>query len=189
MYLPGKRNIADPLSRLLKVDNARQSENREAAEEYVSLVAVNVTTKALTTREVEEASGDDAELQLLHKCIDTGAWVGCPNKIYADISGELCVIAQLVLTGSRIVIPHTLRPQALAHEGHLGIVALRGKVWWPDTDYNVEKYCRVCHGCQLVVQPDPPETIRSTTLLDGQWKDVTDDSLDHYLLDIRYWSW
>ena len=107
------------------------------AEEHVRFVAMNSTPKAVTTHDVERASSDDAELQQLRECIDTGRWTDCPDKLYDAISGELCVIGQLVLRGSRIVMPGKLRPQALAleHEGHLGIVgtkqALRSYVWWP----------------------------------------------------------
>ena len=99
------------------------------------------------------------------------------------ISGELCAIGQLVLRGSRIVMPRKLRPQALAlaHEGHLGIVgtkqALRSKVWWPGIDKAVETYCRSSHGCQLVARPAAPEPIRSTTLPVGPWIDVGVDLL------------
>ena len=98
--------------------------------------AINATTKAMTTREVERASSEDTELQQLRKL--HGTWVGCADKIYAAISGELCVIGQLVLRGSMIVIPHKLRRQALALSGG-----------------PVERYCRACHGSQLVAQPDP----------------------------------
>ena len=51
-----------------------------------------------------------------------------------------CAIGQLVLRGTRIVLPSKLRSQAisLAHEGHLGTVgtkrSLRSKVWWPGID-------------------------------------------------------
>ena len=40
------------------------------------------------------------------------------------VAGELCVIGQLVLRGTRIIIPSKLQPRtlALAHEGHLGVV-------------------------------------------------------------------
>ena len=122
IHLPGKNNIADPLSRLLKVDMTQQSEFSKMAEEHVRFVAINSTPKAMTTHDVERASSDDAELQQLRECIDTGRWTDCPDKLYAAISGELCVIGQLVLRGSRIVMPRKLRPQALAlaHEGHLG---------------------------------------------------------------------
>ena len=180
---PKKNNIADPLSRLLKVDMAQQSEFSKMAEEHVRFVAINSTPKAMTTHDVERASSDDAELQQLRECIDTGRWTDCPDKLYAAISGELCVIGQLVLRRSRIVMPRKLRPQALAlaHEGHLGIVgtkqSLRSKVWWPGIDKAVETYCRSCHGCQLVARPDAPEPIRSTTLPVGPWIDVGVDLL------------
>ena len=137
----------------------------------------------MTTHDVERASSDDAELHQLRECIDTGRWTDCPDKLYAAISGELCVICQLVLRGSRIVKPRKLRPQALAlaHEGHLVIVgtkqSLRSKVWWPGIDKTVETYCRSCHGCQLVARPDAPEPIRSTTLPVGPWIDVGVDLL------------
>ena len=174
---------ADPLSRLLMIDMAQQSEFSKMAEEHVRFVAINSTPKAMTTHDVERASSDDAELQQLRECIDTGRWTDCPDKLYAAIGGELCVIGQLVLRGSRIVMPRKLRPQALAlaHEGHLGIVgtkqALRSKVWWPGIDRAVETYCRSCHGCQLVARPDAPEPIRSTTLPVGPWIDVGVDLL------------
>ena len=116
------------------IDMTQQSEFSKMAEEHVRFVAINSTPKAMTAHDVERASSDDAELQELRECIDTGRWTDCPDKLYAAISGELCVIGQLVLRGSRIVMPRKLRPQALAlaHEGHMGIVgstqALRSKV-------------------------------------------------------------
>ncbi len=50
----------------------------------------------------------------------------------------------MVLRGTRLVIPQSLRTTvlALAHEGHLGIVGtknnLRTKVWWPGMDKAAE---------------------------------------------------
>jgi len=77
------------------------------------------------------------------------------------------VIGQLVLRGTRIVLPSKLRPQAipLAHKGHLGIIGtkqnLRRKVWWPGIDKATEKFCKSCYGCQLVARPNPPEPLTS----------------------------
>ena len=45
IHLPGKNNIADPLSRLLKVDMAQQSEFSVMAEERVRFVAINSTPR------------------------------------------------------------------------------------------------------------------------------------------------
>ena len=46
----------------------------------------------LKKNNVERASSDDAELQQLRECIDTGTWNDCLDKLYAAISGKLCVI-------------------------------------------------------------------------------------------------
>ena len=86
---------------------------------------------------------------------------------------EVCVIGQLLLRGTRIVILKKLqrRTRAPAHEGHLGVVGtkqnLRTKGWWPGMDKAADRHCRACDGCQLVARPDPPEPIRSTALPDG----------------------
>ena len=97
------------------------------------------------------------------------------------VAGELCVIGQLVLRGTHIIIPSKLKPRALAlaHEGHLGVVGtkqnLRAKVWWPGMDKAAQRHCRAHHGCQLVARPDPPEPIRSTSLPYGPWQDLAVD--------------
>ena len=62
--------------------------------------------------------------------------------------GELSAIGELVLRGTRIVLPKQLRCQALrlAHEGHPGIVAMKQrlctKVWWPVWK---AKWCKIQH--------------------------------------------
>ena len=69
----------------------------------------------------------------------------------------------------------------LAHEGHQGVVKtkqrLRPKVWWPWMDRGVQHKCRVCHGCQLVSQPSPPELMRRTELPTEPWQDLAADLL------------
>jgi len=82
------------------------------------------------------------------------------------------------LGGTHIILLNKLRTQAvaLAHESHLGIVGtkqnLRSKVWWPTMDKAAEKFCKLCHGCQLVAQPDPTEPLKSTTFPESPWKDL-----------------
>lgn len=180
VHVPGKQNIADPLSRLLG-DTAKKEIHRHESEEYVRFVAVSATPKALTTREVEEASATDPELEEVRKAITSGHFENC--KPYAPIANELCVMGYLVLRGNRIVLPQSLQARALslAHEGHLGIVGtkqhLRTKLWWPGMDRAAEKYCKACHGCQIVARPDPPEPLRTTPLPDGPWQDVAIDLL------------
>ena len=53
-YLPGKQNIADPLSRLLQTEEqAEPSPEQRVAEEFTRFVAVTTTPQAMTTQEIE----------------------------------------------------------------------------------------------------------------------------------------
>ena len=177
IHIPGLQNIADPLSRLVRSEQC----HKHGADQYVRFVAVNATPNAMNTREIEEISAEDEELDTVRKALQTGNYDQC--KAYAPIAGELCAYGQLILRGTRIVLPSKLRPRAmaLAHEGHMGIVGtkqnLRTKVWWPGMDKAAERHCRSCHGCQLMAQSDPPEPIKSTTLPEGPWKDLAADLL------------
>ena len=141
VYILGTRNIADPLSRLLD-RKTKPPRHEHGSEEYVRFVALHATPRALSTHEIEEASAIDEELMEVKKSIESGCFDKC--KQYTLVAGELCIIGQLVLRGTRIVMPNKLcsRALALAHEGHLGIVGtkqnLQTKVWWPGTDKAAE---------------------------------------------------
>ena len=181
-YQPGPKNIADALSRLVTSEDGG-SRHSSQAEQYVRFVAVSATPSAMTTREVEMASAEDEELSAIRKCIDEESWDQLAYKQYIPCSGELCTIGQLILRGTRIVIPKKLRPRilSLAHEGHLGVVGtkqkLRSRVWWPGMEKDAEKHCKTCYGCQLVSRPNPPEPIRATALPTGPWRDLAVDLL------------
>ena len=109
--------------------------------------------------EIERASDVDEELSNLRKCVQTEMWHKLENKRYLLVRNELSVIGKLVLRGTRIIIPSSLRDQVLhlAHEGHPGIVSmkrrLRTKVWWPGCDKDAEMFCKTCHSCQMVSMP------------------------------------
>ena len=112
----------------------------------------------------------------MSKAIAMGWFEKC--RQYMTVAGELCVIGQLVLRGTCLIIPSKLQPRtlALAHESHLGMIGtkqnLRTKVCGQGWVKRAERHCRACHGCQPVAQPDPPEPIRSTSLPDGPWQDL-----------------
>ena len=102
---------------------------------------------------------------------------------FMRVKNELCVLGKLVLRGTRIIIPQSLRKQVLhlAHEGHQGIVKMKGwlrtKVWWPKMDTDAEQICKSCHGCQVVsgfCAPEPMQRVEPPT---GPWQDVAIDVL------------
>ena len=85
----------------------------------------------------------------------------------------------------------------LAHEGHQGMVRnkvrLREKVWWPKMDKQVEDAIRSCHPCQLVGSGAKPEPVRSSSLPDGPWKEISVDLIEisngkHLLVVVDYYS-
>ena len=94
----------------------------------------------MTTREIEKASAIDPEFDEIRLCFATGDWASCKSSGYLHVKSELCCYGQLLLHGTRLIIPKSLREQVfhLAHEGHQGIVEtknrLRSKVWWPKMD-------------------------------------------------------
>ncbi len=173
-------NIADPLSHLLG-PSAKGATHAHKAEEYVRFIAVCATPSALTTKEVEQISANYVELQRLKAAIQTGCFDDCPA--YRHIAGELCVIGQIILRGTRIVFPQLLRGRALqlAHDDHLGVIGtkqhLRTKVWWSGMDRAAERFVRACHGCQLVARPDVPEPLSPTVMHEGPWQNLATDLL------------
>ena len=99
------------------------------------------------------------------------------------VKNELCCVGKLILRGSRIIIPKSLRPEvlALAHEGHQGIIKtknrLRSKVWWPKMDSDAEKLCRSCHPCQMVAGYQLPEPMQRVEPPSGPCQDLAVDFL------------
>lgn len=68
----------------------------------------------------------------------------------------MCVNGNVILRGTRIVIPEALQKQvlAIAHEGHPVITniknRLRNKVWWGEMDKYIENYIKTCENWQMV---------------------------------------
>ena len=195
VYIPGKQNIADVLSRLSGIDQPK----RNKTEVYVRFVAESSVPRTMSTQEIQVASGVDEELELVRDCISSGNFSKC-DVAYRAIQEELTTFGDMVLRQTRIVIPKALRKRVLelAHQGHQGIVKtkarLREKVWWPGIDKDCESYCKECHGCQLVSQPNLPDPVESTLLPDGPWQDLALDFVgpfptgEYILVMVDYYS-
>ena len=92
----------------------------------VTLQAVPV---ALRIEEIEEVSFQDEKLEVVREALETGHWSKAP-KAFELVSHELACIGQVVLRGTRIVVPRKLRRRVLdlAHEGHQGIVKTKERL-------------------------------------------------------------
>ena len=93
-------------------------------------VAQRTTPKATSTRSVDEQSDIDDELMTVRQCIRTGDWSGKNCTRYLSVKDELAVLGKLVLRGTRLVMPLSLRKKAieLAHEGHQGMTGTKARL-------------------------------------------------------------
>ena len=107
IYRPGRTNIADGLSRL----NCRVPCDEREHYDHVRSIVENSTGRALTPSEIERASAADPEISLVKECVRTGDWSACTIPTYLLVKNELCSYGQLLLRGSRIVIPQAARPE------------------------------------------------------------------------------
>ena len=94
---------------------------------------------------IKEAMNQDPILQFLRECIMNTNWPKVSMmRPYYGIRHELTIVDDIILRGSRLLMPTVLREQTLklAHEGHQGIIKtkqlLREKVWWPGIDKAIE---------------------------------------------------
>jgi len=112
IYIPGPKNIADSLSRLLRP--VPQSRDENETEEHVKWVAQESTPVALTTREIQRASEHDPELKSVRERLLNGRWNAMEFKEYLPVRGELSATGKLVLRGTLLVLPKQLRCQDLS---------------------------------------------------------------------------
>ncbi len=79
--------------------------------------------KAMRAQQIERESAGDEELSSVRKAVESGDWSGL-LKGYQNVKDELSVVVKVILRGTRIVMPPSLRSQTLTlvHRGHQGIV-------------------------------------------------------------------
>lgn len=197
VHIAGKSNIADPLSRLCEIQ--KDSNFDDHVEHYIHQLTTYSLPKAISYTELQSCSTADEEIQNVVNALHNGVW---PSELlrYKIIKDELAVTKNILLRGSRIVIPRLMRSRilTLGHEGHPGMSVmksrLRSKVWWPKMDRDVEQTIKGCKGCLQVSLISPPEPMKRRTLPDRPWKDISIDFLGplpsgHYILVvIDYYS-
>lgn len=223
MYRRGSANIADVLSRLSShVDDLHWVDESEVFIRNVLVEAIALLSEsddcsvfdsntevviravqecaALDIEEVVAATDEDPEMQKLKDCILTGKWDNEDLKQYATFRLEYSYANKLVMRGTKLVIPRSLRQRMcqLAHEGHPGQSMmkrrLRERCWWPGIDQDAVNVCETCEGCRLVQIPDPPEPMQRRALPDRPWVDLAIDFLgpmptgEYVLVVIDYYS-
>ena len=98
--------------------------------DFVRVIVQESTPMAMTAREVGKESEKDPEMRSVRYYIQSGDWSQCKMSHYLSVKNELCTIRKLVMHGTRIVIPQSLRSEELrlAQEGHQGSMKMKNTV-------------------------------------------------------------
>lgn len=160
VYCEGKKNIADPFSRLYQEDLFAKPFD-VAMDECVNSLTELTAPMAVPLETISEHSERDSIIQGIKAGIYDEDWNEEVMK-YKVFHTEFCFSGEILLRGTKIVVPQSLQKNImeLAHEGHPGIMKmkqrLRQKVWWYKLDSAVEKYVKNCRGCIFVSAPNNP---------------------------------
>ena len=184
VYKPGSDNPADYMSRH-PIPNSKGTGHTSQIDAYVNFVTVNALPDAVSLQEIQNETLKDKTLQCLSEVLLSQQWQKVSNDVSAfkHVRQELSVANGVILRGTRIVIPETLRNKivTLAHSGHQGIVKtkclLRESVWFPGMDRMVEEMVSQCIPCQAANHSPLPscEPLKMSTLPPGPWQELSID--------------
>ena len=201
-YIPGKQlEVADTLSRS-PIDSSEQ-ELSEEIKAYVDAVIRSKPMTDLRLEEIRSLTEEDDELQevifhTLHGWPKYKKEVDSDIHKYYDVRHELSIASGLLLRGSRIIVPDSLRKDILdkIHDGHWGISKCRERaaqsVWWPGLNTEIQHAVSKCPHCQTNRANQAREPLLPTVLPDCPWQKVGLDLCEHkkkvYLVAVDYHS-
>ncbi|MCG7879290.1 MAG: RNase H-like domain-containing protein, partial [Candidatus Thiodiazotropha endolucinida] len=185
-YRPGLLNPADifsrPAARDLKESITRDpiiAELTDQTEQFISNLTESSLPIAITLQELQQASQQDEIFRQVRQYLQTNRWRKKGNLMpYFQVRHELSVKDDLILKGSKLVIPTQLQERVLnlAHETHRGLKKtkqlLRSKVWFPNIDHKVDNLIKMCRTCQMTSSPPRAPPVMMSKLPDGPWKKV-----------------
>ncbi|XP_018578310.1 uncharacterized protein K02A2.6-like, partial [Anoplophora glabripennis] len=186
------------MSRLCKI-NEEPSFDRES-EHHVFTIIEKSSPKAMNISQIVTDSQQDQQVKEAVSKINENSWNSLDKNIFFPFREELTTMGPVLLRGTKLVIPETLRSDVLklAHEGHPGETVmkrrLRAKVWWPLIDRHVEKFVKSCRDCLLVTLPDKPPPMKRHRFPDGPWQCIAIDLMgplpnqEQLLVIIDYYS-
>ena len=203
-YVPGKTLlIADTLSRSPQTYTKEVTDTHSEVECYVATVIQGTPASPSKMESIKMATAADSELQLVIKHVRRG-WPeysgNVPQEVraYMKVKNELSEADGLLIRGSRVIIPRSLRADILKriHDGHQGLTKCRDRakssVWWPGLSAELKHTVMSCHTCQEQKRTQQKEPLISTPLPDRPWKRIALDLCEHnknnYLVISDYYS-
>ena len=186
VHVPGKHlTTADTLSRApVSEPIFTDSSFEEDCALYVNQVIQGLPASEQRLEEIKaHLQEDEICRQIMSYC--TEGWpskstLKGPIKVYAQFAAELTVQHGLLLKGSRLVIPASMRSDILEklHTGHQGIVKCRMRarqsVWWPGISRQLEELIDNCPVCRKFSR-NRVEPMTASELPDYPWQKVEEE--------------
>ncbi len=199
-YRPGKElKIADALSRAYTSDTF-DDENLDA---QVHAVLSSYSLSDEQIQHIQEETAGDPALQDLRSYIQMG-WPDTKSEVppclheYWNCRDELSYFNQIILKGSKLVIPRSMRREMLdrLHMSHLGMEKhkrrARDVMFWPGMNSQIEELVSGCPVCQEFQKSQPKEPMISHEVPSLPWETVGTDLFvykgRHYLLVVDHYS-
>ena len=154
---------------------------------------------------IKAAAEEDTDYQSVIQAITEGfpekpELIPPPVRHFWKVRRDLCVVDDMVLKGSQLVIPTTLRKDVLAelHSSHQGIErtkrCARQLVYWPGMNSDIKSTVEACEPCQIFQPTQQKETLRNDPLPSRPFEDTSADLFSQgnhkYLVYVdRYSGW
>lgn len=204
-YIPGTfLYTSDALSRAyVKTPYKTDLDGEEEVEVYVDMVMSNMQVSDEKLESIKMETSKDGQLQILKNVILQGFpsnKSNCSREIieYWNIRDELSYVEGLIMKGSKIIIPKTLRKQMLQkiHAGHLGIEKCRRRarevMYWPGMYQSITDMVKSCSVCLKHQPKQPAQPLNPHPVTNYPWEKLGVDlcSLEgeNYLVMCDYFS-
>lgn len=181
-FVPGKLLLlADMLSRSSPVTTKDTAGSTEDVEVHAVSVVSDLVSKKTLDR-LAEATAKDADLQSVI-CYMNGK--GDIDGMLKPFVSELSLVQGIVLKGSKVVVPKSMRPEMLQriHEGHLGINKCKSRarrlVFWPGLNSDIETLLQGCSVCRKYTYKQQSEPLILRPAPNHAWYRVGVDLFQH----------
>ena len=202
-HVPGKNlTTADALSQVPVSKPTKDDEiQHKEGEAFIQLVFQSLPASEPQLQKIKTCQEKDK----VCKQITTYCSTGWPHKnklsqrikLYHPMAAEFTVVNGLLMRGSRIVIPSSMRSEMLEklHRGHQGVTKCREwarqSIWWPGLSKQLEELVKNCKEC-CRHQSQRAEPLVPSVLPSLPWQKVAVDLFEWrkhmYLLLIDYYS-
>ena len=157
-YSPGKTMVvSDTLSRAPIQDNRGEIDPNDMIH-HINSVIRDIPISEERLKQFREESDKDEVIQDIKKCIQQG-WPQNSKELsqnvmpYFTFREELSIVDGLLMKGTRIVVPKSLRKEMkkIIHQGHMGIETCRRRarqaIYWPLMNQDIAEMVSKCDAC------------------------------------------